>query len=97
MRSAGATLDIPDAISDAEAKALIKGGWAVDADVKDPAPEKEAEVIAAVAQAKSKPDVDKAVDSVEKPTSGILAAAESKIKSFTKRTPYKPGSRKKEE
>lgn len=93
-RKPGETLDMPDDVSEADAKALIKGGWAVDADVKHPSPEKEADVIAALEKAKTKPDVDKAVDAVEKPTENILKTAAAKVKSFTARPPYKrPGAR----
>jgi hypothetical protein len=94
LHKPGAELSVPEDIAEDRAKALIKGGFAVDAAVKAPTAEKEAAVVASIETAKKTPEVIKAVESVEKPTPGILSAAESKIKSFSARLPRrKPGSR----
>jgi len=90
----GSELSVPDQVGEKEAAGLVKSGYAVDATAKSPTPEKEAVALKAIETAKKAPEVEKVIDSVEKPTPGILDAAATKVKSFSARLPRKkPGSR----
>lgn len=91
----GSELSLPKDINEVSAQGFIDDGFAVDVEAKFPAPEKEADVVAAIASAKDAVAVGKAIDSVEKPSPGILAAAAEKVKSFSVRpAAKKPGERK---